>query len=188
MKPIHLHGCSAEPIIRYLSALGVVRLVAEQLNPEVFARWDGDQLVVSAQGIDETKLIEFFAEDYRPTPLIAPWNGRGGFQDGQERPSEEIMRKVECSDSGRLGAYREAIEVARATWEEARGYELIVDGKVRSERKSKARFLELCRARFPDQALAWLDASAVLLDDDIAFPLILGTGGNIGSMDISFTF
>ena len=188
MTPIHLHGCRAEPLLSYLAGLGVVRLVAEQITPDVSARWDGNHLVVAAQDLEEARLIEFLAEGYRPTPLIAPWNGRGGFQDGQERPSEEIMRKVECSDSGRLGPYREAIKIARATWEEARGYELIADGKVRSERRHKAKFIELCRARFPDEALAWLDASAVLLDDDIAFPLILGTGGNIGSMDISFTF
>ena len=188
MNPIHLHGCRAEPLLSYLVGLGVVRLVAEQITPDVSARWDGNHLVIAAQELADAKLIEFFAKDYRPTPLIAPWNGRGGFQDGQERPSEEIMRKVECSDSGRLEPYREAIKIARATWEEARGYDLIADGKVRSERKHKARFIELCRARFPDEALPWLDTSAVLLDDDIAFPLILGTGGNIGSMDISFTF
>ena len=188
MNTICLHGCRAEPLLSYLAGIGVVRLVAEQLNPDVSARWDGDHLVVIGDELDNKKLIEFFAEDYRPTPLIAPWNGRGGFQDSKERPSEEIVKKVERSDSKRLGPYREAIEIARETWEVARGYELIEKGKISSNRQRKRQYIELCRARFPDDALAWLDASVVLLDDDIAFPLILGTGGNLGSMDLSVVF
>ena len=187
MNTIHLHGCRAEPLLSYLAGIGVVRLIAEQLNPDVSARWDGDHLVVIGEELDDTKLIEFFADDYRPTPLIAPWNGRGGFQDGQDRLSEKILKKVERSDSKRLGPYRGAIEIARDTWEVARGHQLIEDGKIPN--KGKAQFVELCRATFPDEALAWLDASVVLLDDDIAFPLILGgAGGVIGSLDASFTF
>ena len=187
MNTIHLHGCRAEPLLSYLAGIGVVRLVAEQLNSDVSARWDGDHLVIIGEELDDTKLIGFFAEDYRPTPLVAPWNGRGGFQDGQERLSEKIVKKVERSDSKRLGPYREAIEIARDTWEVARCYQLIQDGKIPN--KHKAQFVELCRAMFPDDALAWLDASVVLLDDDIAFPLILGgAGGVIGSLDASFTF
>ena len=187
MNTIHLHGCRAEPLLSYLAGLGVVRLVSEQINPDVSARWDGDHLVITGKELDESKLVEFFAEDYRPTPLIAPWNGRGGFQDGQERPSEKIVKKVELSSSKRLEPYRRAIEVARLTWEVARGHQLIEGGKIPNKRK--AQFVELCRARFPDDALAWLDASVVLLDDDIAFPLILGgAGGVIGSLDASFRF
>ena len=98
------------------------------------------------------------------------------------------MKRVEFSDSKRLEAYRSAISIARDAWEVARDYELIENGKVSDKRKLKAEFIELCRATLPDEALAWLDASVVLLDDDMAFPLILGTGGNFGSMDISIGF
>ena len=187
MNAIHLHGCRAEPLLSYLSGLGVVRLVAEQLDPDVSARWDGDHLVIVSDELDETKLVEFLAEDFLPTPLVAPWNGRGGFQDGQERLSEQIVKKVERSRSKRLEPYRRAIEVARRTWEVARSHQLIEGGKIPN--KHKAQFVELCRANFPDDALAWIDASVVLLDDDVAFPLILGgAGGVIGSLDASFAF
>lgn len=187
MNQIHLHGCRAEPLLSYLAGLGVVRLVAEQITSDVSARWDDDHLVIAAQDVSDTKLIDYLDEAYRPTPLVAPWNGRGGFQDGKERPSEKIVKRVEGSDAKRLGPYRKAIGVARDTWEEARIHKLIDDGKISN--KNKARFVELCRAKFPDEALAWLDASVVLLDDDIDFPLILGgAGGVIGSLDASFTF
>ena len=154
VNPIHLHGCRAEPLLSYLAGLGVVRLVAEQITPDVSARWDEDHLVITAQDLDDTMLIDYLDEAYRPTPLIAPWNGRGGFQDGQERDSEKIVRKVECSNLERLGPYRDAIEIARTTWEEARGYGLIADGKIPN--KHKARFIELCRATFSDDAIAWI--------------------------------
>ena len=72
MNSIHLHGCRAEPLLSYLSGLGVVRLVAEQLEGDVSARWDGDHLVIVGEELHETKLIEFFADNYRPTPLVAP--------------------------------------------------------------------------------------------------------------------
>ena len=187
MNTVHLHGCRAEPLLSYLAGLGVVRLVAEQLDPEVSARWDGDHLVIAGSELNEAKLVEFFSEDYRPTPLIAPWNGRGGFQDGQERPSEKIVRKVERSNSDRLEPYRRAITAARDTWEVARSHQLLKEGKVPSNRK--AQFVELCRAKFPDDALAWLDATVVLLDDAAAYPLILGgAGGVMGSLDASFAF
>lgn len=187
MRAIHLRGCRAEPLLSYLSGLGVVRLIAEQLDADVSARWDGDHLVVLGGELDDTELVEFFAEDYKPTPLIAPWNGRGGYQDGKERPSEKIVQRVERSSSRRLEPYRRAIAAARDIWEVARSHQLIEEGKIPSNHK--AQFVELCRARFPDNALPWLDSTVVLLDDGAAFPLILGgAGGVMGSLDASFAF
>lgn len=187
MNTIHLRGCRAEPLLSYLAGLGVIRLIAEQLNPDVSASWDGDHLVIIGEDLDDTNLVEFFAEDYRPTPLIAPWNGRGGYQDGKERPSEKIVQRVEHSNSRRLEPYRNAIEAARDIWKVARSHQLIKEGKVPSNQK--AQFVELCRARLPDDALSWLDSTVVLLDDGAAFPLILGgAGGVMGSLDASFAF
>ena len=189
MNTIHLQGCRAEPLLSYLLGLGVVRLVAEQLNSDVSARWDGDHLVVIGEEIDDTTLIEFFAEDYKPTPLIAPWNSGGGFQDAGKPTSpsaQKIVEMVRVSDQTRLGPYRRAITAADEARRAARRYGLTKDGRVLKQQK--AQLIELCRAIFPDEALAWIDASAVLLDDDIAYPLILGTGGNIGRMDLSINF
>lgn len=189
MNTVHLRGCRAEPLLSYLSGLGVVRLIAEQLDAEVSARWDGDHLVVVGEELDDTKLVEFFAEDYRPTPAVAPWNSGGGFQDEGRITSpaaQEIVDKVRRSDSARLELYRAAIVAADQVRRRARCHGLTEHGKVLKQ--SKTQLIELCRAIFPDEALAWLDASVVLLDDDVAYPLILGTGGNIGRMDLSVNF
>lgn len=189
MRDVHLRGCRAEPLLSYLSGLGVVRLVAEQLDAEISARWDGDHLVVAGEELDDTRLVEFFAEDYRPTPAIAPWNSGGGFQDEGRITSpaaQKIVDKVRRSDSERLELYREAIAAADQVRRRARCHGLTEHGTVLKQ--SKAQLIELCRAIFPDEALAWLDASVVLLDNDVAYPLILGTGGNIGRMDLSVNF
>ena len=191
MNLIHLHGCRAEPLLSYLAGLGVVRLIAEQITPDVSARWEGDHLVIAARELDDTKLIEFFADDYVPTAVISPWNSGGGFQDEGKPTSpsaQRLVEKVAESSHSRLAPYRDAIVAAREARQVARHHGLTKDGKIIGKDKEKAQFIELCRAQFPDEALLWLDASVVLLDNDIAFPLILGTGGNIGRRDLSIGF
>lgn len=189
MNTVNLGGCRVEPLLSYLAGLGVVRLVAEQLNSEISASWDGDHLVINGEELDDTRLVEFFAEDYRPTPAVAPWNSGGGFQDEGAITSpaaQRIVDRVRTGDSARLGSYREAIAAADEARRTARSDGLTENGKVL--KSHKAQLIELCRAIFPDSGLAWLDASVVLLDDDVAYPLILGTGGNIGRMDLSTNF
>ena len=189
MSTVHLRGCRAEPLLSYLAGLGVIRLVAEQLNPEISAKWDGDHLVITGEELDDTDLVEFFAEEYRPTPAVAPWNSGGGFQDEGKLTSpaaQKIVDRVRRSDSARLDLYRQAIAAADEARRRARSHGLTADGKVL--KSTKPQLIELCRSIFPDGALAWLDASVVLLDDDVAYPLILGTGGNIGRMDLSINF
>lgn len=191
MSTVHLRGCRAEPLLSYLAGLGVLRLVAEQLDPEVAARWDGDHLVVTGEELDEANLVEFFTEEYRPTPAVAPWNSGGGFQDEGKLTSpaaQKIVDKVRRSRAARLELYREAIAAADEARRRARRHGLTDGGKVLNSSGAKAQLIELCRSIFPDGALAWLDASVVLLDDDVAYPLILGTGGNIGRMDLSVNF
>lgn len=189
MNTVHLRGCRAEPLLSYLTGLGVVRLVGEQLDPDSSARWESDHLVISGEDLSDTKLVDFFVEDYKPTPAVAPWNSGGGFQDDGKATSpsaQRVIEKVRNSDSVRLGPYREAIAAADEVRRRARHIGLTKDGKVLKQ--GKAQLIEQCRGSFPDEALAWLDASVVLLDDDVRYPLILGTGGNVGRMDLSANF
>src|SRR5918912_3232777 len=71
---ITLRGCAPEPLIHYLKALGVLRLVAEQLDPDVRGAWQSDAFVISTGKTGE-EILNFFLHDYRPTPIVAPWNG-----------------------------------------------------------------------------------------------------------------
>ncbi len=71
----------------YLKALGILRLVSEK-DTEARGWWHDDSFWLRAKVLftgknnDEEKrnaLVQFFLHDYRPTPLVAPWNAGSGF-------------------------------------------------------------------------------------------------------------
>jgi CRISPR-associated protein Csx17 len=78
MPELMLQGCTPEPLMSYLKALGILRLVAEQADPEACGAWRAGTFVLSTK-LDETALMKFFLEAYQPTPMLAPWNGGCGF-------------------------------------------------------------------------------------------------------------
>jgi CRISPR-associated protein Csx17 len=105
MNQIPLRGCAPEPLIHYLKALGILRLVAEQLDPQARAAWDGDTFMLETEKTKED-LVDFFLNDYRPTPLMSPWNGGSGFGEGEDITGREAIRS---SSGERLEIYRAAI-------------------------------------------------------------------------------
>lgn len=105
MNQIPLRGCAPEPLIHYLKALGILRLVAEQLDPQARAAWDGDTFMLETEKT-KADLVDFFINDYRPTPLMSPWNGSSGFGEGEDITGREAIR---FSSGERLEIYRAAI-------------------------------------------------------------------------------
>jgi len=162
-----LTGCRPEPLGSYLKALGVLRLVAEQCDPEARGSWRGEHFVVRST-LDREALLQFFLERWRPTPVIAPWNGGSGFypKDNHEAPDA-----ICASGNPRFAPF-----VAKHGSME------------RPEGEAKLTAISAMRAQLPDEALAWLDAAVVLGDDRLLFPPLLGTGGNDGRLDFSNNF
>jgi CRISPR-associated protein Csx17 len=81
MSDIPLDGCRPTPLASYLKALGVLRLVAEQADPTARGFWRGERFQLNTT-LDRHGLRRFFVNNYAPTPIIAPWNGRAGFLEG----------------------------------------------------------------------------------------------------------
>ena len=106
MNQIPLRGCAPEPLIHYLKALGILRLVAEQLDPQARAAWHGDTFMLETEKTKED-LVDFFLNRYCPTPIVAPWNGGSGFYDGDDTSGIDAILS---SQSARLKEYRDAIE------------------------------------------------------------------------------
>ena len=52
-------GCAPEPLIAYLKALGIFRLLAEQKNKDARAWWQADTFVLRST-LDRDALVEFF--------------------------------------------------------------------------------------------------------------------------------
>lgn len=172
-----LTGCRARPLASYLKGLGVLRLVAEQADAKVRGGWSGDTFYIHT-ALDQEELCGFFLERYAPTPVVAPWNGGSGFY---PKDNQAALSAIRQSSSPRLAGYREAIDQAA---------QLLVDLGITSKvtKEQKPRLLTACRSRLGDDALAWLDAAYLLSDDSVAFPPLLGTGGNDGRLDFTNNF
>ncbi len=172
MNVIELTGCTPEPLMSYLKALGLFRLVAEQADPSARAGWSGGVFVLESK-LNREGLTKFFLEGYRPTPILAPWNGGSGFYGGGSAP----LVAISDSSSPALTAYRETIAVVRG---------LIPAGKPKDEQKEA--LLIACRAALSDEVVPWLDTCFVLGEDGPGYFPLLGTGGNDGRLDFTNNF
>ena len=174
---LKLLGCSPTPLAHYLKALAVLRLVGEQADPDARGWWEMGDFVLRTS-LSQDELLTFFTERYRPTPLVAPWNGGSGFK--LNKPKGDV-KAVASAKSDRMSDYRKVVALA---------FDLMkllgFDNKVPKARKEE--YLEACRARFPDAALDWLDAVVVLTGSGPKYPPVLGTGGNDGRLDFTLNF
>lgn len=175
---IPLRGCAPEPLIHYLKALGVLRLVAEQeFDPQARAAWHGDTFVLETDK-SEDELVDFFLNEYRPTPIVAPWNGSSGFYP-KDKKQREALEFLCAANPERFAEYGKTLEAAR----------LIVGGRTEQPKDDgKMAMLQLARQHFPDRAVEWLDAAFVLGQDKPDYPPILGSGGNDGRLDFTVNF
>jgi CRISPR-associated protein Csx17 len=71
-------GLKPDSLATYLTALGIFRLVAEQKDPAARGFWCDEHFVLVTD-LDWDSVERFLLEDYRPTPILAPWNLESGF-------------------------------------------------------------------------------------------------------------
>lgn len=177
MPTIILNGCTPIPLAHYLKALGILRLVSEQMDVTARGSWLNDQLSLSLSS-EVAALMEFFAYSYRPTAVLAPWNGGSGFF---PKDNDEALTAIEKGTAPRLEPYRVGIAAAR--------HELSrLALKVKPDGDTKTLLLQSCRNSFPEDALGWLDAVFVLSQEGAKFPPLLGTGGNDGRLEFTNNF
>lgn len=178
MPELILKGCTPEPLMSYLKALGILRLVSEQVDSETRGFWRNDTFVLQCS-IDEEELRRFFLSRYRPTPVIGPWAGGSGFFSKDNKKAIECL--VSASSSERCRPYQNAIESVRA----------ILDRLGISEKPSpeqKTDLLRRLRSELPQDVLLWMDAAIAINQQDQGFAPLLGTGGNDGRFDFTQNF
>ena len=100
----HLKGCSPAPLALYLKAIGILRLVAEQVDPDARGWWQDEQFCLLTK-LDATELERFFLEVYAPTPFLSPWNKGSGFY----KENDPGLAPVENSVAARFGRFRDAV-------------------------------------------------------------------------------
>ena len=174
---VELSGCAPEPLMSYLKALGVLRLVSEQADPQALGYWSRDSFVLESR-FSRDELIDFFLDKYSPTPILGPWAGASGFFGKDKRVAVEA---IEASSSDRLAAYREAIgSVQRILQDEG-----IVE---KPDKDVKAKLLRRYRREMPDTFVSWMDAAMALGEDGDRFAPLLGTGANDGKLNFTQNF
>jgi len=176
MNEIILAGCTPTPLANYLKALGVLRLLGSK-HSTTRGCWRGDRFVLQTS-LEMCGVLEYFLEDYEPTPVMAPWNGGSGFY---AKDNKDALRSLCESTSPRLAAYRQCLVLA----EEA----LAPFSRDESPKgEDKARLLLSLRSSLPESALGWFDASVLLSASAPQYPPLLGTGGNDGRLDFTNNF
>jgi CRISPR-associated protein Csx17 len=113
---VTLAGCTVEPMAGYLKALAVFRLVAEQADSSARGSWRGNAFCLDSC-LDEAGLVEFFLDEYTPTPIVAPWNGSNS------------LDAIATSSSIRFAEYRRTIQEV-ASWSEVPDGEMTVGAMV----------------------------------------------------------
>jgi len=204
MNALPLPGCSPTPLAHYLKALGVLRLLAEQLPtdlPRPRGAWQGETFVLHSS-LDRAGLENFFLHDYRPTPILAPWNGGSGFYFRERKSNERdavsgkklktgertepteatrALTRIESSQAARMGDLRDSISICRGVVREM-GFQAA------PKEEDKAGLLLALRSRLPEPFINAQDAAYVLLGNDVKPPPLLGTGFNDGNLDFSSNF
>lgn len=178
MVELVLQGIRPEPLAGYLKAMALLRILGEQVDAGSTGAWRGDCFVIRSP-MGEAELVHFFMEKWAPSPMLSPWNGSSGFGgDG----AQEGIQAIRTSTDDRFATWRQAIDVAERL---ARASAEAVEAKrINAEGAKRALALQL-RSELPDSALAWMDASFVLTADGRRFPPLLGTGGNIGRLELA---
>ena len=223
LEPLVLDGCTPTPLASYLKALGVLRLLSSPANnvtceaadPRARGWWENERFCLRTT-LSRHDVLRFFLEDYAPSPIIAPWNGRAGFLEGEDqenstRTGADLMRRFEASLARRFENMRRTIERSRANDELARlnrvraktkalknelktlqGEEWKSRDKERrnaekEEKQSKRVLLPALRSATEPEHVLYVDACYVLSTDEVPMPL-LGSGGNDGSRDFGVNF
>lgn len=214
---MHLHnldGCAPTPLAHYLKALGILRLVSEQADPEARGWWDGDRYLLYTT-LDRDELLTFFLDRYEPTPIVSPWLKGSGFY-YQEDPG---LTPIEKSTAHRLASLRSGIAASRSMLEDLSHADDLVrhikaeakdNALSASERKRlkespeykarlaqadrlfkeyKAEFIPNARKQWRGKTLEWMNAAMVLdANGEPKYPALLGTGGNDGRLDFTNNF
>ena len=183
MPEVPLPGCTPEPLMDYLKALGVFRLVAEQSDPQATMCWKGGIAHLTSK-LDRDALVSFFRDEYKPTPIVGPWGARSGFYPGSsESSARDALNEIESSSKSnpRLKDFASMIAGVRTVLNRLGFTEKVKDD-------DKLSLMRECRNALPDELIPWLDTAFIITEDWRKFPPLLGTGGNEGSGSYVSTF
>ena len=173
-----LDGCAPTPLAHYLKALEILRLAAEQADPQARGWWEGDRFRLATQ-LDREELETFFLQRYEPTPVFNPWGARSGFYSGSsEKSARSVLTAIEKTSDPRFLSYKLTVETVRRVIGSA-------VGGVKPKDDDVERLILALRNAIRGKSYMWIDSVAAVVkaesEKGIAFPALFGTGGSEGS-------
>lgn len=184
---LRLDGCTHDPLLNYLKSLGILRIIGTQADSTARGYWSNDNTFNLTSTFEKEQLLSFILNEYVPTPFVSPWNNGGGFYG---KTAQKYLEAMEDSTQPRFALYRKTIKESRAILSD-----LNITEKADLE-KQKEDVLAQCRSRLPDVAVDALDAIYMITSDHSGqshksvprYAPIMGSGGNDGNLEFSYTF
>ncbi|MBN2723418.1 MAG: type I-U CRISPR-associated protein Csx17 [Deltaproteobacteria bacterium] len=187
MNTIKFDGIKSSPLSSYLKALAVFRILHKQKDSNITAYWKERIFHVNTV-LNTSEIIDFFLEEYRPSPVCSPWNGGSGFFAVKKGSGLDRLRN---SKLPRYENYSESIKIIDSC---------LINLKTKYDYKDlsslkkdldklKPELITTLRGIMPDGYIAWMNTSvAFSTDGSKLFNILLGTGGNDGNMEFSTNF
>lgn len=173
-----LNGCAPTPLAHYLKALGILRLVSEQPDPEARGWWEGERFLLATH-LDEDELLDFFLEEYEPTPLFNPWGARSGYFPGSsESSARKVLEAIETSGRDRFASFKDIINCVREILKTTTG------GKKPGDKDGKELLIRTLRNSVRGKSQLWMNTVVGIVSmstKELEFPALFGTGGSEGS-------
>ncbi len=178
-----LDGCTPAPLASYLKALAILRLISAPANhvsgqaadPHARGWWEDERFHLRTT-LSRDALLRFFLCDYAPSPITAPWNGGSGYYPKDNKDGFDQL--VADNVAARFRNYASAVRAARDALDSL-GLTAKPDGATKIE------LVATLRSTLSDMALPWIDAVLALSGDQLAYPELLGTGGNDGRLEFT---
>jgi len=179
---LSLPGCTPEPLMNYLKALGILRIVSEQAGPNARGCWKNGVFELYSK-FDRDGLIQFLLHDYEPSPVVVPWSGNDFFAEcdaagpfAATPTAKAVIAAFRETTSKRLTPYREAIKAIQSAMQ-VTGVLKKADIEKKANERVKANFLTTIRNIAPDSVACWIDAAALISGNRATFSSLLGSGG-----------
>ncbi len=168
-----IRGAAGGNLLRYLAAVGVFKAVSRQVDSRATAHFVGTDFEIDST-VDD--LAHWLTSGYTPMPLFSPWNEGSGFGAKDKAPKEHIARII-AADDRRFDDFVATFRICEP---------FAADFRAEGSSKDKAPLVLRLRNNCPPRMVEWIDTAVVVLGDgELAFPPIVGTGGNDGRLDFS---
>ncbi len=189
-----LAGIGTRTLGNYLAGLGLMRLIERHVDLTAEFYWQGLDFYINTN-VPESELVPRILADYKAIIAFNPWNKSSGIEVNKktgELSYVGAIAKIAASQSWRTQEIRELL---------TEFWQLIDEFKVSKpdfsypEKVEKLVFIEQCLSRISNpEWREWANATIILMEEidkqgkvltKAKYPALLGSGGNVGAVDIA---